>query len=195
MFSATFVGYNCINYLTIIPTHFNTGRDLIGIIAFLLFSLIFRFCLCLWSCAFVFLFVFLFVFFFVFLFVFLCLCFCISVVICICVLYGTRSFDQITFFRNSFFSFEFCSFEFFFLPFFQISVLSKKNRISKEIWTKNNPYKCTKIFVRIKFFQKTFFFRKLFLPDLANLTSGLSYPNWGFHPQTPAPIPTKSVLT
>jgi hypothetical protein len=33
------------------------------------------------------------------------------------------------------------------------------------------------------------------LPDLPNLIGWLSFPNWGFHPQTPAPIPSKSVLS
>jgi hypothetical protein len=33
------------------------------------------------------------------------------------------------------------------------------------------------------------------LPDLTNLTGRLSSPNWGFHPQTPAPILSKSALS
>ena len=56
--------------------------------------------------------------------------------------FGTRSFDRITFFRNSKFSFEFHSFEIFlFFSFFRIRVLSKKKIISKDNRTKNNLYK------------------------------------------------------
>ncbi len=33
------------------------------------------------------------------------------------------------------------------------------------------------------------------LPDLTNLTGRLSSPNWGFRPQTPTPIPSKSILS
>jgi hypothetical protein len=54
----------------------------------------------------------------------------------------SRSFDRITFFRNSKFSFEFHSFEIFlFFSFFRIRVLSKKKIISKDNRTKNNLYK------------------------------------------------------
>jgi hypothetical protein len=71
----------------------------------------------------------------------------------------------------------------------------KKNKNFERNSNKKKPYECTKIFVRITLFRKTFFFQKIFLPDLANLTGRLSSPNWGFHPQSPAPIPSKSVLT
>jgi hypothetical protein len=68
---------------------------------------------------------------------------------------GTRSFDRITFFRNSKFSFEIHSFEIsLFFSFFWIRVLSKKKIILKDNRTKNNLYKWTKIFFRIPFFWK-----------------------------------------
>jgi hypothetical protein len=76
---------------------------------------------------------------------------------------GTRSFVRITFFQNSFFSFQLRWFEMcLFFIFFRIRVLSKKRLFLKEIRTKNNLYKCTKIFFRITFVQNLFFFRKLF---------------------------------
>ena len=75
-----------------------------------------------------------------------------------CHFIGTRSIDRMTFLQNSFFSFECRSFEKrWFCTFFWISVLSKKNQISKEIRTKNKPYQCTKIFVPITFFRNSFF--------------------------------------
>jgi hypothetical protein len=82
--------------------------------------------------------------------------FCKKILDGICTwIHGTRSFDQITFFRNSKFSFEFHSFEIFlFFSFFRIRVLSKKKIISKDNRTKNNLYKWTKIFFRIPFFWK-----------------------------------------
>ena len=60
---------------------------------------------------------------------------------------GTRLFVRITFFQNSFFTFQLRWFEMcLFFIFFRIRVLSKKRLFLKEIRTKNNLYKCTKIF-------------------------------------------------
>ncbi len=65
----------------------------------------------------------------------------------------------IFFFWNSFFSFEFRYFELFlFLAFFRMPFFRKKPEFRKKIRTKNKPYKCTKIFVRIMFFRKSFSF-------------------------------------
>jgi hypothetical protein len=69
------------------------------------------------------------------------------------------------------FLFEFCSLQMFFFTFFWIRVLSKKCLFLKEIRTKNNLYKCTKIFFWITFVWNSFFFQKLFCNlNFPNLT-------------------------
>jgi hypothetical protein len=69
------------------------------------------------------------------------------------------------------FLFEFCSLQMFFFYILWNKSSFKKCLFSKEIQTKNNLFKCTKIFFWITFVRNSFFFQKLFCNlNFPNLT-------------------------